>query len=76
MAHQCIPIIFHGPCKNPPAPPPTYLMYGLLIKSSEENDFKSQEFDVNLLNLHKKKGFFSMTTEITLKNSKKAYPTR
>ena len=23
-----MPKIFHGPLKNPPAPPPTYLMYG------------------------------------------------
>ena len=28
MAHQYMPKIFHGPHKNPPAPPPTYLMYG------------------------------------------------
>ena len=28
MAHQYMPKIFHGPPKNPPAPPPTYLMYG------------------------------------------------
>ena len=30
MAHQCMPKIFHCPHKNPPAPPPTYLMYGSL----------------------------------------------
>ena len=29
MAHQYLPKIFHGPCKNPPDPPPIYLMYGL-----------------------------------------------
>ena len=30
MAHQYMPKIFHGPHKNPPGPPPTYLMYGPL----------------------------------------------
>ena len=30
MAHQYMPKIFHGPHKNPPAPPPTYLKYGPL----------------------------------------------
>ena len=30
MAHQYMPKIFHGPHKNPPAPTPTYLMYGPL----------------------------------------------
>ena len=30
MAHQYMPKIFHGSHKNPPAPPPTYLMYGPL----------------------------------------------
>ena len=30
MTHQCMPKIFHGPHKSPPAPPPTYLMYGPL----------------------------------------------
>ena len=30
MAHKYMPKIFHGPHKNPPAPPPTYLMYGPL----------------------------------------------
>ena len=28
MAHQYMPKIFHGPHKNPLAPPSTYLMYG------------------------------------------------
>ena len=28
MAHQYMTKIFHGPHKNPPAPPLTYLMYG------------------------------------------------
>ena len=32
MACQYIPKIFHGPHKNPPAPAPTYLMYGPLHK--------------------------------------------
>ena len=27
MAHQYLPKIFHGPCKNPLPPPPIYLMY-------------------------------------------------
>ena len=30
MVHQYMPKIFHGPHKNPLAPPPTYLMYGPL----------------------------------------------
>ena len=30
MAHQYMPKLFHGPHKNPPGPPPTYLMYGPL----------------------------------------------
>ena len=30
MAHHYMPKIFRGPHKNPPAPPPTYLMYGPL----------------------------------------------
>ena len=32
MAHQHMPKIFYDPHKNPPAPPPTYLMYDPLIK--------------------------------------------
>ena len=28
MAHQYMPKMFHGPHKNLPALPPTYLMYG------------------------------------------------
>ena len=28
MAHEYMPKIFHDPCKNPLALPPTYLMYG------------------------------------------------
>ena len=31
MAHQYMPKIFHGPLKNPPALPPTYLMYVPLL---------------------------------------------
>ena len=31
MAHQYMPKIFHGPHKNPPASPPTYLMYSPLF---------------------------------------------
>ena len=27
MSHHYMPTIFHDPHKNPPAPPPTYLMY-------------------------------------------------
>ena len=30
MTHQYMPKIFHDPHKNPPAAPPTYLMYGSL----------------------------------------------
>ena len=30
MAHQYMPKIFHDPYKNPPAPLPTYLLYGPL----------------------------------------------
>ena len=37
MAHQYMPKIFHGPHKNPPAPPPTYLMYGPLPKQEDIN---------------------------------------
>ena len=32
MAHQYMPKVFHDPHKNPPVPPPTYLMYGPLVK--------------------------------------------
>ena len=32
MAHQYMPKIFHDPHKNPPAPSPTYLMYGPLLE--------------------------------------------
>ena len=39
MAHQYMPKIFHGPHKNPPAPPPTYLMYGPLNVSNSLNPF-------------------------------------
>ena len=28
MVHQLMLKVFHGPCKNPLAYPPTYLMYG------------------------------------------------
>ena len=37
--------IFHDPHKNPPVPPPTYLMYGPLdaIVTLAENGFKVQE---------------------------------
>ena len=31
MDHQYVPKIFHDPYKNPPAPLPTYLMYGPLL---------------------------------------------
>ena len=46
-----------------------------LVKSLEQNEFYhlSQEFNANVLDLLKKKGFFSMTTGKALKNSKKAY---
>ena len=32
VAHQYMPKIFHDPYKNPPAPSPTYLMYGPLLE--------------------------------------------
>ena len=28
MVHQYLPKLFHDPHKNPPAAPPTFLMYG------------------------------------------------
>ena len=31
MAQQYMPKIFYAPQKNPPAPTPTYLMYGPFI---------------------------------------------
>ena len=37
MAHQYIRKIFHDPHKNPPAYPPTYLMYGPLRKKVRVN---------------------------------------
>ena len=36
MAHQYMPKIFHGPHKNPPALPPTYLMYGPVVPNEFE----------------------------------------
>ena len=35
MAHQCMLKTFHDFFKNPPAPPPTYLMYGPLATLEE-----------------------------------------
>ena len=32
MAHQYMPKILHDPHKNPPTPPPTYLMYDPLMR--------------------------------------------
>ena len=49
MAHQYMPKIFYGPHKNPPAPPPTYLMYGpLFIILSRHNchSFISNGFEL------------------------------
>ena len=45
MAHQYIPKIFYGPQKNPPAPPPTYLMYGPLsaLISSAKSEYDGRE---------------------------------
>ena len=34
MAHQYMTKIFHDPHKNSPAPPPTYSMYGPLVKTT------------------------------------------
>ena len=36
MAHQYLLKIFNGPCKNPPSPHPTYLMYGPLLTTNEQ----------------------------------------
>ena len=51
MAHQYIPKIFHGPHKTPPAPPPTYLMYGPLYtlnyNTNTNNTFKSIALEKN-----------------------------
>ena len=46
-----------------------------LIKNLGENDFYllNQEFNVDLLDLLKQKGFFLMTTRAALKKSKMAY---
>ena len=46
-----------------------------LVKNLGENDFYNlnQEFNVNVLDLFKKKDFFVLTTGIALKMSKKAY---
>ena len=46
-----------------------------LIKNLGENDFYllNQEFNVDLLDLLKQKGFFLMTTRTALKKSKMAY---
>ena len=35
MTHQYMPKIFHGPHKNPPAPPPTYLLYGPQVQRDD-----------------------------------------
>ena len=40
MAHQYMPKIFHGPHKNPLAPPLTYLMYGPLNILTSVSAFK------------------------------------
>ena len=32
MVYQFMPNIFHDPRKNPPASPPTYLMYGPILQ--------------------------------------------
>ena len=38
MAHQYMLKIFHDPQKNPPVPPPTYLMYGPLLQFIYQKD--------------------------------------
>ena len=43
MAHQSIPKIFHGPHKNPPAAPPTYLMYSPLYKVLSSAKLKTSD---------------------------------
>ena len=50
MAHQYMPKIFHGPHKNPLAPPPTYLMYGPLNnKSNSISNLFTQIFILEVL---------------------------
>ena len=55
MAHQFIPNIFYDPHKNPPAPPPTYLMHGPIIKrihkTLSEISIKTSKLGLQLLNL-------------------------
>ena len=47
-----------------------------LVKNLDENGFchLNQEFNVNVLDSIKKKGFFFTTTWITLKNLRQVYP--
>ena len=49
-----------------------------LVKNLGENDFYhlNLEFNANVWNLLEKKGFPLVTTGITLKNSKRAYPAK
>ena len=53
MAHQFIPNIFYDPHKNPPAPPPTYLMHGPIIKrihkTLSEISIKTSKFRTSLV---------------------------
>ena len=60
MAHQYMPKTFHGPHKNPPVPPPLYLMCGPLDNNNNNNVFvqvKGNELIVKDICL--RKTFFS-----------------
>ena len=58
MAHKYMPKIFHEPHKNLPAPPPTYLMYGPLIKMDQYLKIKNtplKDFDIRCCIISQKK---------------------
>ena len=57
MAHQYMPKIFHDPHKNPPAPPPTYLMYGPLAPDKEHKKVFPDVTVVGFRNGKSLKGF-------------------
>ena len=48
MAHQFMPKIFHDPHKHSPVSPPTYLMYGPLVKIIQQNRTEQNECSVQL----------------------------
>ena len=51
MTHQYMSKIFHGPHKNPPAPPPTYLMYGPLT-SKFNKGFRFLLYVIDIFSKH------------------------